>query len=110
MDDDFNTPDAITVLFDLITEANQYLQRPVVSPQGTLAFLGLMDAMDQVLGLLPKPQAEGLLDDQVDALIAERTEARLTKNWQRADEIRDILAEQGILLEDTPQGIRWRRK
>jgi len=51
-----------------------------------------------------------LLDEEVDALIAERTAARANRNFARADEIRDLLANQGILLEDTPQGIRWRRK
>ncbi|WP_127508983.1 cysteine--tRNA ligase [Paenibacillus humicus] len=111
MDDDFNTPDAITVLFDLVTEANQHLQRPVVTAREALALIGLMDAMDRVLGLLPAASEQhGLLDAEVDALIVERTEARASKNWKRADEIRDLLAEQGILLEDTPQGIRWRRK
>jgi cysteinyl-tRNA synthetase len=64
--------------------------------------------MDAVLGLLP-PE-EGLLDEEVERLIAERSDARKAKNWARADEIRDLLTQQGILLEDTPQGLRWRRK
>ncbi|MBB3114267.1 cysteinyl-tRNA synthetase [Paenibacillus phyllosphaerae] len=109
MDDDFNTPDAITALFDLVSEANQYLQRPVVTVDALQLFLGAFEAMDNVLGLLPQEE-EGLLDADIDALIVERTEARQAKNWARADEIRDLLAEQGIVLEDTPQGIRWKRK
>ncbi|XEC94673.1 cysteine--tRNA ligase [Paenibacillus tarimensis] len=111
MSDDFNTPDAITALFELVSEANQYLQREVVEAWKLEALLGLFQEIDDVLGLLP-PTAEeaGLLDEEVDRLIVERTEARKTKNWARADEIRDLLAEQGIVLEDTPQGIRWRRK
>ncbi|OXM14973.1 cysteine--tRNA ligase [Paenibacillus herberti] len=111
MDDDFNTPDAITVLFELVAEANQLLKQPVVAARSIDAVLGLMDSMDGVLGLLPTvDEAAGLLDAEVDALIVERTKVRSEKNWKRADEIRDLLAEQGILLEDTPQGIRWRRK
>ncbi|QJC50644.1 cysteine--tRNA ligase [Paenibacillus albicereus] len=111
LDDDFNTPDAITAWFELVAEANALLQLPVAPAPALRALLGLMDVMDGVLGLLPQPDlAAGLLDDEVDALIAERTQARADKNWKRADEIRDQLAEQGILLEDTPQGIRWRRK
>ncbi|BBH23976.1 cysteine--tRNA ligase [Paenibacillus baekrokdamisoli] len=110
MDDDFNTPDAITALFDLVSEANQHLQRPVVSAESLHLLINAFESFDQVLGLLPEKQSEGLLDADVDALIAERVEARITKNWARADEIRDQLAEQGIVLEDTPQGMRWRRK
>jgi cysteinyl-tRNA synthetase len=62
-----------------------------------------------VLGIYAEPSTE-LLDDEIEQLIHERTEARRVKNWRRADEIRDLLTEKGILLEDTPQGVRWRRK
>jgi cysteinyl-tRNA synthetase len=65
--------------------------------------------MDSILGILPK-RSEELLDEEIERLIRERTEARKNKNWARADEIRDLLQEQGIILEDTPQGVRWRRK
>jgi len=110
MDDDFNTPDAITALFELVSEANQYLQRPVVTKQGLQEFIDALEAIDAVLGLLPVVQEAGLPDADIDALIVERVEARKAKNWARADEIRDLLAEQGIVLEDTPQGLRWKRK
>ncbi|MBO9597491.1 MAG: cysteine--tRNA ligase [Cohnella sp.] len=110
MDDDFGTPDAITAWFGLVTEANNYLQRESVSEADLLAILERFDAMDDVLGLLPPREEAGLLDEEVDALIAERAEARSSRNWKRADEIRDLLAERGIVLEDTPQGMRWRRK
>ncbi|UVI29836.1 cysteine--tRNA ligase [Paenibacillus spongiae] len=112
MDDDFNTPDAITALFELISEANQYLQKPVVTKQGLQSFIDALESIDAVLGLLPvhASQEAGLPDAEIEALIVERVEARKAKNWARADEIRDLLSEQGIVLEDTPQGLRWKRK
>ncbi|WEK53830.1 MAG: cysteine--tRNA ligase [Candidatus Cohnella colombiensis] len=110
MDDDFGTPDAITAWFGLVTETNNYLQRETVSESDLLAILAQIAKMDNVLGLLPEQASIDLLDEEVDALIIERTEARNSRNWARADEIRDLLAERGIVLEDTPQGIRWRRK
>ena len=108
MDDDFGTPDAITAWFKLVSEANSYLQQPVAKERVLREMLALIADMDGVLGLLPR-EAD-LLDSEVDALIAERTEARRNRHFARADEIRDLLSERGIWLEDTPQGIRWRRK
>ncbi|WP_028609679.1 cysteine--tRNA ligase [Paenibacillus harenae] len=111
MSDDFNTPDAITSVFDLVTEANQYISRTDASAAGLRALLTLLERMDRVLGLLPLQQSNAdLLDADIEQLIVERTEARKAKNWARADEIRDLLTEKNIVLEDTPQGIRWRRK
>jgi cysteinyl-tRNA synthetase len=109
MNDDFNTPDAITAMFELVSEANLYLQRDRVTAATVELLLEAFRRMDAVLGLLPSAE-EGLLDEEVERLIAERTEARKAKNWARADEIRDLLTQQGIILEDTPQGLRWRRK
>lgn len=111
MDDDFNTADAVTVWFQLVSETNAYLQRDIVDSASLNLLLKTMGELDDVLGLLlPEDGGSDLLDDEVDRLIAERSEARKTRNFARADEIRDLLAEKGILLEDTPQGIRWRRK
>ncbi|SDJ48780.1 cysteine--tRNA ligase [Paenibacillus naphthalenovorans] len=109
MNDDFNTPDAITAVFELVSAANNYLQSGRVTSGSLELFVQQFAAMDGVLGLLA-PEAEELLDEEVERLITERTEARKAKNWARADEIRDLLTERGIQLEDTPQGIRWRRK
>ncbi|WP_308636597.1 cysteine--tRNA ligase [Paenibacillus silvisoli] len=108
MNDDFNTPDAITAVFELVSETNLRLQRPVVSAEELKLLLDAFEAFDRVLGLLQAEEA--LLDADIDALIVQRTEARASKNWKRADEIRDQLSAMGIVLEDTPQGIRWRRK
>ncbi|MCZ8523793.1 MULTISPECIES: cysteine--tRNA ligase [Paenibacillus] len=109
MDDDFNTPDAITAMFELVNFANPYAARATVHAASLQLLLEQFAAMDNVLGILT-PEDEGLLDDEVEQLIIDRTEARKSKNWARADEIRDLLTARGILLEDTAQGIRWRRK
>ncbi|OPH50104.1 cysteine--tRNA ligase [Paenibacillus ferrarius] len=109
MNDDFNTPDAITAVFDLVAEANLYLQQERVHAGVLQLFIDQLQAFDQTLGILSQ-QADELLDEEIEQLIVDRTEARKSKNWARADEIRDLLTEKGIFLEDTPQGIRWRRK
>lgn len=109
MQDDFNTADAITAWFDLVSEANVYMQHPAVRLSDLEAILALFAEMNDVLGLVKEEEPE-LLDEQIERLIAERAEARKAKNWARADEIRDLLAAEGIALEDTPQGMRWRRK
>ncbi len=109
MDDDFNTPDALTAMFNLATDANRYLQKPEVTRGSLDAILARFAAMDEVLGVLAG-EAEDLVDEEIEALIVERGEARKAKNWARADEIRDLLTARGIVLEDTPQGMRWKRK
>lgn len=109
MDDDFNTADAVTAMFDLVNETNQYLQQDQVTKAALMQILEQFTTMDTVLGILEKPQSE-LLDEEIESLMAQRIEARKTKNWAKADEIRDLLTEKGIVLEDTPQGMRWRRK
>ncbi|KRE93862.1 cysteine--tRNA ligase [Paenibacillus sp. Soil766] len=109
MNDDFNTPDAITAVFDLVAEANLYLQQERVHADAVKLYMEQLEAFDGTLGILSQ-QGDELLDEEIEQLIIERTESRKSKNWARADEIRDLLTEKGIFLEDTPQGIRWRRK
>ncbi|WCT55279.1 cysteine--tRNA ligase [Paenibacillus sp. KACC 21273] len=108
MQDDFNTPDAITAIFEWVNEANLLLQKEVVAKASLEALLELFNEMNEVLRIFW--QEEELVDADIDQLITERVEARQNKNWARADEIRDLLSAQGIMLEDTPQGMRWRRK
>lgn len=108
MDDDFNTADAISVLFEMTREANSLLQEPNASLSLLKAYRTTLLELAEILGLVLAEEPE-LLDEEIEALIAERTQARKERNFARADEIRDHLKEQGILLEDTPQGIRWRR-
>ncbi|TKI57925.1 cysteine--tRNA ligase [Brevibacillus antibioticus] len=109
MDDDINTANAITVIFDVVKEANLYLRHQNVGETEVRAYMDLLVELTEVLGLEIAEEQE-LLDSEVDALIEERTEARKARNFARSDEIRDLLAAKGIVLEDTPQGVRWRRK
>ncbi|MBE5816695.1 MAG: cysteine--tRNA ligase [Clostridiales bacterium] len=108
MDDDLNTADAISVMFDLVREINIAVAGNMPIADAKAAY-GLLMELAGVLGILYKEDAEISEDDEITALIEERTQARKSKNWARADEIRDILKEKGIVLEDTPQGVRWKR-
>ncbi|ETT64087.1 cysteine--tRNA ligase [Paenibacillus sp. FSL H8-0457] len=109
MQDDFNTPDAITAMFQWASEANQLLKEASIPAADLHEVLGAFNEMNGVLRIVNTGTDE-LLDEEIEALIAERVEARKNKNWARADEIRDKLADEGIVLEDTAQGMRWRRK
>ncbi|MEK4338653.1 cysteine--tRNA ligase [Brevibacillus sp. FSL L8-0710] len=109
MDDDLNTANAITVVYEVVKEANLYLRNQNVGREQVEQYLSLLTELTSVLGVQLE-QAEELLDSEVEALIGERTEARRLRNFARADKIRDLLSEKGIVLEDTPQGVRWRRK
>lgn len=108
MDDDFNTAKGISSLFDLAKLANMYLLEKQTAHSVLQAFIRLFEELSGVLGL-PFKQAEDLLDEDIDALLEERVEARKNRNFARADEIRDLLKEKNIILEDTAQGTRWKR-
>jgi cysteinyl-tRNA synthetase len=107
MDDDFNTANAISVLFDVAKEANVILQDKNSSRQVLQAYLDLLDEFANVLGLTLKQDV--VLDEDIEALIKRREEARKMKDFATADRIRDELKAKGVILEDTPQGVRWRR-
>src|SRR5690606_31880598 len=109
MCDDFNTADALTVWFELANVLNPYLQEERVQRTVITKAVELFRSWDEILGILPEENVE-LPDQEVDQLMAEREEARANRQFSRADEIRDILQSRGIVLEDTPQGTRWRRK
>lgn len=107
MNDDFNTANAITVLFDLTREANLYLEENQTEIRVIEAFQQQLTTFLDILGL--RLEANELLDEEIEALIEEREAARTEHNFGRADEIRDLLKEKQIILEDTAQGVRWRR-
>ncbi len=106
MEDDFNTADAISVLFELIKYANT-LKPEETAREDWDALRQTALELGDILGI-GEPKAE-LLDEAIEALITERQEARKAKNFGRADEIRNQLAAQGILLEDTKDGVKWKR-
>ncbi|HEX7065070.1 MAG TPA: cysteine--tRNA ligase [Bacillales bacterium] len=108
MDDDFNTANAIAVLFELAKEANVYLQEKNTSKKVLQDILAFFLEAESVLGVPLKMETQ-VLDEDVEALIEQREEARKERNFALADQIRDDLKEKGILLEDTPQGVRWKR-
>src|SRR5699024_1581972 len=108
MDDDFNTANAISVLFELTKEANRYLESKQTSTKVIQAFQDTILAILGVLGIDIK-QEEEMLDEEIESLIQERTEARKNRDFERADKIRDTLKEKNIILEDTAQGVRWKR-
>ncbi|WP_314065052.1 cysteine--tRNA ligase [uncultured Vagococcus sp.] len=107
MDDDFNAANGITVVYELVKWLNSYNQEDQVSLVVSQQALNLLTEWLTIFGI--ELGGQELLDDAIDQLMIEREEARQTKNFARSDEIRDLLKEQGITLEDTPQGTRWRR-
>ncbi|MEI5909172.1 cysteine--tRNA ligase [Bacillus spongiae] len=107
MDDDFNTANAISVLFELSKQANYYLQEQNTSENVIHAFMQEFEVLFTILGLTL--EEEDLLDEEVEELIQKRLKARKDRDFQLADEIRDQLKDQNIILEDTPQGTRWKR-
>ena len=110
MDDDFNTANAITAWYDLAKLANKYLLEQTTSTRVIARFMEVNEIFSDVLGVpLKGKESEALLDADIEALIEEREEARKAKNFARADEIRDELKAQNIILEDTPQGVRYKR-
>ncbi len=107
MEDDLNTADAIAALFELVRDINVKLGAQPARAD-VAAASELFEELTGVLGLLYDRKAE-LLDEDIEALIEARTAARKAKNWAEADRIRDELTAKGIVLEDTPQGVKWRR-
>ncbi len=107
MDDDFNTADACSAVFELVKFCNTS-----VSEESSQEFLGKlygrMTQLCDILGILLEKK-EIILDEEIEGLIAERQAARKEKNFARADEIRELLLEQGIILEDTREGVKWKR-
>ena len=109
MDDDLNTAAALAAVHDMVREVNTMLATGPIDPAGRDAVLDAVAKFDSVLGIFGS-EDEGILDDEIEALIAERTAARQNRDFARSDEIRDLLIEKGIILEDTKDGVRWKRK
>ncbi len=103
MDDDLNTADAISVLFEIVSEANKNITATSgFSKQAIEYAINMLTELGGVLGLLQKKDEE--TNGEVDAILEERAKARSEKNWAKSDELRDKLKEMGIIVKDTPQG------
>ena len=107
MEDDFNTADAIAAIFELVKFANTTADE-TSSQAYDSALLERIVHLSDVLGIIVVKEEE-LLAEDIEALIEERQAARKAKNFQRADEIRNELLEKGIILEDTREGVKWKR-
>ena len=115
MDDDFNTAAALGVIFDAVSEVNKYLKENAeADPAAIAAAEKFFRDMDQVMGVIGITQAEKEESsgeaEEIEKLMEERYLARKAKDWARSDAIRDELAAKGIILEDTPQGTKWKKK
>ena len=106
MEDDLNTADAIASLFDMVRYANTNFSQRTSKYVVQYTYQVLMD-LSKVLGILSKE--EEILEKDIVKLIEKRTQARKEKNYKLADEIRDELKEKGILLEDTQEGVKWKK-
>ncbi len=107
MEDDFNTADAVSSVFELVKFINTK-----VSSESSRAFLeklsDLLRELCDVLGIILDKEAD-ILEEEIENLMKERQAARKEKNFKRADEIRDLLLEKGIVLKDTREGVQWKR-
>ena len=109
MDDDLNTADGLAAIFDLVKDINTKILDKSVSKNVCEAAAGLFDELCDVLGILYNRKSNDL-DSEIEALIAQRQEARKNKDWATADKIRDDLKSRGIILKDTPQGVTWTKE
>lgn len=109
MDDDLNTADAISAVFELVKDINTTVITEAPSKELVEYATKLFDELTGVLGLVYNRKTESL-DDEIEKMIEARTQARKDRNWAEADRIRDELKAQGIILEDTPQGVKWHRE
>lgn len=110
MDHDMHTPRAVAAMFDLVHQTEEWLAAGSLNKHSAAALYGFFMELDRVLGVfytLPEEEEAQTLPDELMALIKEREEARRTRNWAVADEIRDRLLARGITLKDTPAGTEW---
>jgi cysteinyl-tRNA synthetase len=109
MDDDLNTSVALAAVHELTREVNTALAKHALREDNKREVNAAIERFDSVLSVFGQPRCE-MLDDEIQKLIEERQEARRRRDFTRADEIREQLAERGVVLEDTKDGVRWKRK
>jgi len=111
MNDDLNTAEALGAIFEYIRDANSAMDSGEFRAGNVKGALDLLGSFDQIFDVLQPTAAAGyILDSEVESLIAERAAAKKAKNFARADQIREQLLGEGIILEDTKAGVRWKRK
>ncbi|HVP36987.1 MAG TPA: cysteine--tRNA ligase, partial [Terriglobales bacterium] len=108
LDDDLNVSGALGKIFDLVKEINRFIDEGDFSSQDAEKTLSLMQRFDSVLGILKREEIK--LDEKVTKLIQQRNQARKEKRWQDADQIRKEIENLGIILEDTPEGTKWKKR
>jgi cysteinyl-tRNA synthetase len=108
MDDDLNIGTALAALFNFASEVNKLLDNNLLSKEEAIKVYNLMMKFDKVLGVIGEIKKEEKLSKEAEELIRKREEARKAKDWQTADKIREQLKAMGIIIEDTPQGVKWR--
>jgi cysteinyl-tRNA synthetase len=109
LDDDLNVPEALAAMHDFVREVNIALADGTIKADDQRAMLDAVAQFDAVFHIFGAETQE-MLEDEIQALVNERQAARKAKNFARSDEIRNLLAEKGIILEDTKDGMRWKRK
>jgi cysteinyl-tRNA synthetase len=109
LDNDLNTSEALAAVFELVRDLNTALDAGECLAEDCRAALAFLEQVDSVLAVMG-PHEDELPEPEIQALIDERYAARRSRNFARADQIRDDLASRGIILEDTPEGTRWKRK
>jgi cysteinyl-tRNA synthetase len=108
MSDDLNISVALAALFDFVRDVNNLLDKNMLSEEEAEKTHKLMMKVDKVLGVIGEISKEEKLSEEAQKLIRKREEARKTKDWKTADEIRQQLKVMGVIVEDTPQGMKWR--
>lgn len=111
MDDDLNTAEALAAVFEFVRDANTAVDANEFRAGNLAATHALLEQFDAVFDVLKPSRPEGgMMDEEIDAMIAARTAAKKARDFARADQIRRELTEKGVILEDTKDGVRWKRK
>jgi cysteinyl-tRNA synthetase len=108
MDDDLNISVALAALFEFVREVNNLLDNGMLSREEAEEVYNLMMDFDKVLGVIGEVKGEEKLPKEAEELIRKREEARKAKDWETADKIREQLKTMGIIIEDTPKGVKWK--